>query len=157
MDIEALYTTYGPMVLRRCRALLKDPHQALEATQDVFVELLRRRDTLTLDHPSSALYRIATNRCLNLLRSKRRHPEELDHDLLLSIACAPTSEVRAIANRLLIQLFDAQPSLTQQMAVLHWVDGLTYAEVGAMLNLSGSAVRKRLALMRAEARHLAHS
>ena len=46
MDVEALYEKYGPMVMRRCRQLLKDETEALDATQDVFVQVLRRRDRL---------------------------------------------------------------------------------------------------------------
>ena len=37
MDVEALYQKYGPMVLRRCRQLLRDEDEALDVVQDVFV------------------------------------------------------------------------------------------------------------------------
>ena len=40
LDIEALYERCGPMVLRRCRFLLRDEDQALDTTHDVFVQLL---------------------------------------------------------------------------------------------------------------------
>ena len=36
-DFDSLYRTFGPMVLRRCRFLLKDEEKALDAMQDVFV------------------------------------------------------------------------------------------------------------------------
>ncbi len=72
IDVEALYRRYGPMVLRRCRSLLNDEDQALDAMQDVFVQVLRRKDSLRADYPSSLLYRIATNTCLNAIRSRKR-------------------------------------------------------------------------------------
>ena len=40
LDVESLYRRYGPQVLRRCRFLLRDEAQAVDAMHDVFVELL---------------------------------------------------------------------------------------------------------------------
>jgi RNA polymerase sigma-70 factor (ECF subfamily) len=65
LDIEQFYRRYGPMVLRRCQRLLRDPDKAADAMHDVFVEMLRRQETLTGDAPSSLLLRTATNVCLN--------------------------------------------------------------------------------------------
>ena len=65
VDVEDLSRRYGPMMLRRCRRLLTDENEALDACQDVFVRLLRNRGRLDLACPSSLLYRIATNICLN--------------------------------------------------------------------------------------------
>jgi hypothetical protein len=46
VDVEALYTRYGPMVLRRCRSMLGDEADALDALQDTFVQVLRHRERL---------------------------------------------------------------------------------------------------------------
>jgi len=55
LDVDALYRKYGPMVIRRCRALLADEEQALDAAQETFVKLLRYQDRLTDAAPSSML------------------------------------------------------------------------------------------------------
>ncbi|MEI8095928.1 MAG: sigma factor [Spirochaetales bacterium] len=44
-DVETLYRRYGPMVHRRCRALLGD-ERASDASQEVFVRLLRTQKRL---------------------------------------------------------------------------------------------------------------
>jgi len=88
VDIESLYRTMGPMVLRRCRRLLRDEGKAVDAMHDVFVELLRRKESLTADAPAGLLLRTATNVCLNRLRTQRRHPEDRDDELVLRIAAA---------------------------------------------------------------------
>src|SRR5512136_204343 len=82
IDVDALYRRYGPMVLRRCRALLRDEDRALDAMQDVFVQVLRHKDSLNARYPSSLLYRIATNTCLNSIRSARRRRDISNDDLL---------------------------------------------------------------------------
>jgi RNA polymerase sigma-70 factor (ECF subfamily) len=78
IDIEEYYKKYCPMVLRRCRWLLKDEDKALDAMQDVFVLLLRNRDRLKGNYPSSLLYRIATNVCLNIIRYTGKMPFTLE-------------------------------------------------------------------------------
>ncbi len=74
VDVAAHYRTYGPMVLRRCRALLRDEEAAVDAMHDVFVQLLRHGERLDERRPASLLLRIATHVCLNKVRSTRRRP-----------------------------------------------------------------------------------
>ena len=77
IDVEAWYRKYGAMVLRRCRKLLKDEQLAVQAMQDVFVKLLDYQARLKDEYPSSLLYRMATNTCLNIIRDEKKeiHPE----------------------------------------------------------------------------------
>jgi RNA polymerase sigma-70 factor (ECF subfamily) len=149
MEIEELYTRYGPMVMRRCRQLLRDEDQALDVTQDVFVRVLQRQDELELRAPSSLLYRIATNLCLNQLRHQRRAPQTSDERILLHLADMDDPEARMASRSLLSRLFRKQPESSRTMAVLHFVDGMTLEETAAEVGMSVSGVRKRLRALRA--------
>lgn len=149
MDVEALYERYGPMVMRRCRQMLKDEDEALDATQDVFVQLLRRQRQLRADYPSSLLYRIATNLCLNRIRDRRRRPETADDEFLQRVANADELEPRLEARSILDTLFGGQRESTRTIAVLHYRDGMTLEEVAQQVGLSVSGVRKRLRALRA--------
>ena len=82
IDLEVYYVRYGPMVLRRCRGMLRDEQAAFDAMQEVFVKLLVHKKRLDGRYPSSLLYTIATNLCLNRLRDERRRGETvpLPHD-----------------------------------------------------------------------------
>jgi len=147
LDVEALCHRYGPMVLRRCRRLLRDDDEALDACQDVFVRLLERRDRLNDRYPSSLLYRMATNVCLNRIRDGGRRPAIHDEERLAAIATAEPDG--ALDARLLLdRLFGREPVTTRTIAVLHYVDGLTYEEVARETRLSVSGVRKRLRRLR---------
>ena len=84
------------MVLRRCRSLLLDEEQALDAMQETFVKLIRYRDKLTDKAPSSMLYCIATNVCLNMMRTSRRRPHRRVSDALERIASADDVESRVL-------------------------------------------------------------
>jgi RNA polymerase sigma-70 factor, ECF subfamily len=144
IDVELLYRRYAPMVLRRCRRLLQNEEQAVEAMQDVFVRLLSRRERLHGRYPSSLLFRIATNVCLNLIRERKSHRTDSGEELLSLIACSAEQEERTLAQVMIERLFrDERPS-TREMAVLHFVDGMTLKEVAGECRLSVSGVRKRL-------------
>ena len=154
LDVESHYLRYGPMVLRRCRTLLRDPAKAEDAMQDVFVSLIRNEDRLRDEAPGALLLRVATNVCLNRLRGQRRHPEDAheDDELALRIAQADDgggsdAESRTLARSVLGKLFGANDPLaasTRSLAFMHLVDGLTLEEVARESRLSVSGVRKRL-------------
>jgi RNA polymerase sigma-70 factor (ECF subfamily) len=149
IDIEQAYRRHGPMVLRRCRWLLRDEARALDAMHDVFVELLRRSETLDESAPSGLLMKVATNVCLNRLRTQRRHPEDADDALLMQLAAAsPDSESRSAARGFLDRLFRNEAESTVTIAVLHYVDRMTLEEVADEVGLSVSGVRKRLRTLR---------
>lgn len=157
MDVEALYQRYGPMVMRRCRQLLRDEDQAMDAVQDVFVQVLKHRKRLKADYPSSLLYRMATNLCLNRIRDTRRRGETRDEELLDRIADSEDVESRLEAGSLLDRLFQRQRESTRTMAVLHYVDGMTLEEVAREVGMSVSGVRKRLRGLRESLRELEQS
>ena len=154
VDVEALYRKYGPMVLRRCRRLLGDEERALDAMQDTFVRVLRHSGRLNDRAPSSLLYCIATNVCLNILRSDRRHPKISGDEILLNVASAEDVEEKAVTRHLLDGIFQRERASTKTMAVLHYVDKMTLEEVASHVGLSVSGVRKRLAALKARTQTL---
>jgi RNA polymerase sigma-70 factor (ECF subfamily) len=141
------------MVLRRCRKLLRDDQAARDAMHDVFVQLLTHSDRLADHAPSSLLFRIATNVCLNRIRSRKRHPEDGDA-LLLEIAERTDPRSRSAARNALDKLFGQEPDSTAMIAVLHLHDRMTLEEVAAEVGMSVGGVRKRIAKLRSKLHHL---
>ncbi|MDP6775535.1 MAG: sigma-70 family RNA polymerase sigma factor [Candidatus Latescibacteria bacterium] len=155
MDIEELYRRFGPMVVRRCRQLLRDEDDANDVAQDVFVQLIRNQGRLRDDYPSSLLYRIATNLCLNRIRDRQRMLEDrVEDDILSSIASSDVDERQLEARSILDRLFRGQLESTRTMAVLYYVDGLTLEEVAEEVGMSVSGVRKRLRGLRGSLKDL---
>ena len=148
IDADACYRRYGPMVLRRCRHLLRDEERARDAMHDVFINVLRHRDRLDDSAPSSLLYRIATNVCLNHLRTARRHPETSGDHLGEQIAEGADPERVATSRSVLARLFDTDLEPIALMAWLRYGGGMTLAEVAREVGLSASCVRKRLSVLR---------
>ena len=147
-DVERLCERYGPMVYRRCLRLLRDEDEAMDACQDVFVRLLERRESLDARYPSSLLYRIATNLCLNRIRDRRRRAGTAEDAVLERIASFEDRESATGARLLLDRLFGRQPASSRTIAVLHYLDGLTLEQVAEVVGLSVSGVRRRLRALR---------
>ncbi len=148
IDVEAYYRTYGPMVLRRCRYILKDEELAVDAMQDTFVRILRSRNRLDGRGPSSLLYTTATNICLNMIRDRKRKQEvpwEEEHE---KKGAETGWESRLLTDHFLERLFGEEADSTRTMAYLHYVDGFTLEETAEQTGLSVSGVRKRLEKLR---------
>jgi len=144
IDILEFYTRYGPMVLRRCRQLLQDEDRALDAMQDVFTKVLMRKENLKGMYPSSLLFRMATNVCLNMIRAQKSHLDISKEGLLAQIAFIDDSEDRMMIKNTLDRIFRKEKKSTREIAVLHFVDGMTLKEVAHEVGLSLSGVRRRI-------------
>jgi len=149
LDTEALFRKYGPMVLRRCIHLLGDTDRAADAVQEVFVKLLENKQNIKAEYPSSLLWTMATNHCLNKIRDYKRRGEDGDGDSILErIACSSDIGEKHGARSVLRKLFHSSPKSSRTIAVLHLVDGMTLEETAREVKMSVSGVRKRLAALR---------
>jgi RNA polymerase sigma-70 factor (ECF subfamily) len=140
-EAARLYRTYGPAVYRRCLRLLRDRELARDATQDVFVQLLRKWGGSS--EPEAVLawiYRVATNHCLNLLRSSRRHGGQP-----LELSPARSAESGGEPQRLVAQsVLSRFDPTTQAVAVGVFVDGMEHEELARALGISRRTVSRRL-------------
>ena len=157
LDIAALYRQYGDMVYGRCRMLLGNAADAQETTQEIFLKLHRKRHQFRGESsPTTYLFRVTTTTCLNQIRTRKRRREDLVEEMPPTVphdGLLPAAELAV----LLEQLLAPEDERTQACVVYHFIDGMTHAEVGAMLGISGAAVRKRIGNFRrrAIARHRA--
>jgi RNA polymerase sigma-70 factor (ECF subfamily) len=126
----------------------------MDATQDVFVQLLEHSDRLTTQYPSSLLFRIATNLCLNRIRDRKRHGEVHNEEFLHRLADIDEPATRTEVRSLLDRLFGRQQESTRTIAVLHYLDGMTLEETAREVGLSVSGVRKRLRNLRASLKEM---
>ncbi len=148
IDVDALYRRYGPMVLRRCRALLHDEDRAMDAMQDVFVQVLRHQDGLNARYPSSLLYRIATNTCLNILRGAKRRRDISNNDLLEGLPGSGSTEDEAVDRVFIEQLFEGEKGSTRRIAEMRAVEDLSWEETSQRVGLSVTGARKRMSALR---------
>lgn len=154
INIEEFYLRYGPMVLRRCRQLLRDEERAKDAAQEVFAKLLIHKKQLKNQYPSSLLFRISTNTCLNMIRGQRSHSSLDNEDTVRAIAAYDESEKKIVMQGVLEKVFRKEKPSTREIAVMYFVDGMTLREVADEMGLSVSGVRKRIREFRSRAKTL---
>jgi RNA polymerase sigma-70 factor (ECF subfamily) len=143
-DWKALYERYLPMVLRRCRGMLKNEDDALDAAHDVFARAIGVR--ARADYPSSLLYTIATRLCLNRIRDKKSHGDGTSADSFneeafpFQDAGFAEAEARVVTEAIL----KTESEDMRTLLYLYYVDSMTLEETGKVMGLSVSGVRKRL-------------
>jgi RNA polymerase sigma-70 factor (ECF subfamily) len=130
--------------------MLNNEADAVDAMQDTFVRVLRNQERLDDAAPSSLLYRIATNVCLNKIRTQKRHPENPDDALMRSIASLSDLESTTAQRGLIGRIFGGQQESTAAIAFMHYVDRMTLQEVADEVGMSVSGVRKRLRTLRGQ-------
>jgi len=148
IDLEVYYVRYGPMVLRRCRGMLRDEQAAFDAMQEVFVKLLVNKRRLDGRYPSSLLYTIATNHCLNRLRDERRRGETVPLPADGDIAGRPLEDPEAKLRELLDPILKEEREDTRQMAYLYFIDGLSLEKIAQEMDMSVAGIHKRLRRLR---------
>src|SRR5687768_3976817 len=121
-EIAELYTRYGATVKARCRYLLRDDEAARDATQEVFVKVMRAIETFRSEaSPLTWILRITTNHCLNVIAADRarwherfkRYAEHGEEARIAGVAGGVDLE-RAKLVRDLLSKLDQE---TQQVAV----------------------------------------
>ena len=142
--VADLYTRYGPLVLSRCRYLLRDEESARDATQEVFVKLWLHLDSYREQAALSTwILKIATNHCLNQIASakaawRQRYATQIE--LERSLYGADPERARWVH-----QLLAKVDRETQAVAIHYWVDEMTQEEIATLLDRSLPTIRKRLA------------
>ena len=137
---------YEPAV-RSAARIVRDTGVAEEISQDVFLELWRRRETLPPDSIAGAyLLQSVRNRALNHLRHLQvqqksvMHIEALTDSPAHADAAAQASELELAARAAIAAL----PPRTREVFVLSRERGLRYSEIADALGVSVKAVEANM-------------
>ncbi len=137
---------YRRQLVRFCASYLGSIEEAEDAVQDVWCKVLE--STTVPDHFRAWLYRIARNRCLDLVRRRGRRP---DDETLPSGSSIPedlsgqlTRLVRKEMHSRLKQLVASLPASQRELLRLRYVEELSRAEIAEVLEIPESVVKSRL-------------
>lgn len=145
-DTEAfapLVARYQKVLFNVAYRMVGDYEDARDISQDAFVKAYEKLD---LFDPSrrffSWIYRIMINECLNHLR-RRKPLEPLDPRLASPGSLQDDLQARETSRRLRAALDELATDDREVLILRHFV-GLSYAEVGALLEISEKTVKSRL-------------
>ena len=146
-----LYECYKAKVYSLVVYLTGDLEMARDLTQEIFLKVFRDLRSFRFESSfNSWLYRLATNTCLNAIRSRRTRreveigevigtPAEIDANSWLERQQVDQSIQRAVRKAIL----SLKPPL-RAVIVLRYVENLSYSEIAQALSCSEGTVATRL-------------
>jgi RNA polymerase sigma-70 factor, ECF subfamily len=151
LAFENLYRVYRGRVLSIVRKVLRDPMEAEDVAQEIFISVLasvRRFDGRA--RLSTWLYRVALNRALNRLRDLVRR-ERLKSSGAETVR-AITDEVvsRAEQRKQIRQAVERLGPERRLLVTLRDIEGRSYDEIAKIARLPTGTVKSRLHRARAE-------
>lgn len=144
--IESLHRDYAGVIFDLCVRILKDRSEAEDAVQETFLNAFRALDSFSYgDSYLPWLYRIGTNACLKIIRTKKRKGALLTDNIEATHPDEHADPATRLSNRnQLEKLLDSLDERNIEILVSHHVAGMNQQEVAHMLGISRRAVVKRL-------------
>ncbi len=143
--LEAAVELYSDMLLRVALNLLGSVHDAEDAVQDTYLQYLRHRPVFESDeHEKAWLLRVCINVSKNIAKSRSRRVC-LEFDKLENVL--PDRDERDTA------VMEAVMQLSEKnriVVLLYYIEGMSTSEIAKSLDISETAVRKRLQKARAK-------
>ncbi|MBS0384644.1 MAG: sigma-70 family RNA polymerase sigma factor [Proteobacteria bacterium] len=130
------------------------PAEAEDIVQDIYVKIAKHAETP--DNPAAYLYRLGANVMIDRARARRRSSARDDTYSRAFRVETPAGEVTVDApdpdaaidarQRLarVMAVVDAMPPQRRRVFLMHKIEGVAYADIGARLGISQSAVEKHM-------------
>ena len=157
-DISLLYTRYREFVLRVCIRYVQNHDEAEDLTQEVFLKAEKALETFaSQSQPSTWLYRIAVNHCLDSLRRKKHQK-----DVMASYAICMEDDEESVdeekaptpMRQILDRLGEGMDNVDRQIVYLRFELGFTHQAIAEVCGISRVAITKRLTKIENKAKEL---
>jgi RNA polymerase sigma-70 factor (ECF subfamily) len=154
-DLAALVHDYSGLLYRVALSLVRNPVEAEDVVQDVFLRVLQRQPELAaIVDLRPWLVRIAWNLALD--RRRRVRPQQMDEAFAEALVSADLPADQALDEaariRQVLGAIERLPGKEREALLLSAMDELTSAEIAAVLGRSESSVRSLLFRARAHLR-----
>jgi RNA polymerase sigma-70 factor (ECF subfamily) len=144
-SFEVLARRHQAALYRVAVRVLGDPDEAEDALQEALLDAWRRIGAFRAESAFSTwMYRVVTNRCMGMLRSRRPVPVERMDD---TAAVADSPEHTAELDAGMVALGQAVAGLRDELRVcwvLRELEGLGYTDIAHITGASEDAVRGRI-------------
>lgn len=147
VEMNELCDRYGASVFRRCLQILGNPTEAEDAAQEIFMTILTKGSSFRHEsQPSTWIYRVTTNHCLNILRAKKRRQKREQSDAVKGWMGRSQQGPQEIVEtqHTVARFLDSLDELSQQLFIYRFVDGLTQTEIEKVTGKSRRTIGKKL-------------
>jgi RNA polymerase sigma-70 factor (ECF subfamily) len=147
----SLVERYETKLMRYARKFLRDPDDAKDIVQEVFIKAYENIQSFDATRRFSPwIYRIAHNEFVNAIKKRARGPVlGIDLDVVFPhLAAAETADDTALerdTKEILEQCLDELDPKYREPLVLYYFEGLSYKDMADILHIPMSTVGVRLA------------
>jgi RNA polymerase sigma-70 factor (family 1) len=138
---EKLYRHYIDSIFRKIHYLTKSAEIAEELTQDVFLKVWERRESINCEKSFGAfVHRIAKNLITDLYR-RLAYDRTLQKHLIDSVTELYDPMASELDRQLIYQALESLPAQRRKIFSMVKIEGKSYKEVSSQLGVSTSTIR----------------
>lgn len=135
---EQLFAQYNDKIFHYCYSILRNLHDAEDATQEIFMKVVESTDLSNIENKNAWLYKIAYHHCMNKVKRKKLL-QFIPFIETTNVECAQETEGDLELNVILNHLKPSERALI----VLRIVEDKSFDEIATILSISPSTARKR--------------
>ena len=149
-DLEQTINKYSDTLYKICFLILKNENDIKDVLQETFIKYMTKApDFKSEEHKKAWLIKVSQNKCREFLRFHKRHAAVPLDEVEKSISVTKGMDTASI--ELLGQIWNLNYKL-KSVVILYYIEGYNIKEISQILNISESAVKKRLERARKELR-----
>ncbi len=154
MTPDEIYKKYKDSVFRVCRRYATNDLDAEDMLQEAFIKIFRAYD----DFEKKAkiftwIYRIATNTCIDQIRSAKRNKAD-SIDYLEEIPCKNTKQDVTEIHLTLNKLMKSFSKENREILFYYHIEGLKHDEIAEIMGVTRVAITKRFKKLESKFKHL---
>jgi RNA polymerase sigma-70 factor, ECF subfamily len=155
--LAEVYEKYSPAIFAHCLRFLPSSAAARDAAQEAFVRVLARGVVLSQEKEALRyLYSVSTNVCLNVLRQQKVRARAVP-TLVANARHVGSAESGLVAREFVLEVLQRCGEKGTEVAIMHYLDGMSQVEIAAALGISRRSVFNRLRKVAHSAEELLHS
>lgn len=136
-DIEVIVHAYGNILFRLCLIMLGNASDAEDAVQETMIRYLQKKPRFeNAEHEKAWLIKVASNKCKDILRLKKRHPIVNIDEINEFTKDASDSGI--------LDALMTLPDKYRMVLVLYYVEEYSIDNIAEMIGRTPSAVKMRL-------------
>lgn len=141
IDISAVYSKYSDMLYRIALMNLRNPDDAMDAVQDVFLKFIKKNVIFSSEEHEKAWFIRAT---LNQSRDIYRKNVLRNHEDIGTAENLIYREHFSESSHAVLEMIEELPEKIRTVIVLHYLEDMSIDNIAKTLKLSVSAVKMRL-------------
>ena len=151
-DLEQTINEYSDTLFKICFLILKDENDVKDVLQETFIKYMTKvPDFKSEEHKKAWLIKVSQNKCREFLRFHKRHAAVPLDEVEESISVTNGMDTYSI--EMLSLIWNLKYKL-KSVVILYYIEGYSIKEISQIMEISESAVKKRLERARKELRML---